>query len=43
MTTPDSSPAPGATAAPATQLAHATSLTRSGRFAGAGALLLPLS
>lgn len=43
MTTPDSSPTPRTVAAPAAQLAHATSLTRSGRLAEAGAVLLPLS
>src|SRR3546814_11144112 len=43
MTTQDSSPPARTVAAPAGQLAHATSLTRSGRFAEAGALLLPLS
>lgn len=43
MTTPDSPPPAHPAAAPAGQLAHATSLTRSGRFAEAGALLLQLS
>src|SRR3546814_6111079 len=43
MTTQDSSPPARTMAAPAGQLAHATALTRSGRFAEAGALLLPLS
>src|SRR3546814_3912837 len=43
MTTPDSTTPARTVAAPAGQLAHATSLTRSGRFAEAGALLLPLS
>ena len=43
MTTPDTSPPARTLAAPAGDLAHATSLTRSGRFAEAGALLLPLS
>src|SRR3546814_13236834 len=43
MTTQDSTTPARTVAAPAGQLAHATSLTSSGRFAEAGALLLPLS